>query len=159
YPELLAEHRSLVRRACGRHGGVEVDTQGDALFFAFPSAVGAVAAAGEAQAVLRSTPARPRIGLHTGQAEVTAEGYVGLAVHLAAQLAERHLDGVWWVDLTEAQDAADVRGAIARSLGVSSDLAGGIASRQMRVVLDNFEHVLPAAPEVAALLDACPRLE
>ena len=36
YAEALAEHRRVIREACRRHGGVEVDTQGDAFFFAFP---------------------------------------------------------------------------------------------------------------------------
>src|SRR4051794_15970666 len=38
YAEALAEHRRVVRGACARHGGVEVDTQGDAFFLAFASA-------------------------------------------------------------------------------------------------------------------------
>ena len=45
YAEALAEHRRIVREACAAEGGVEVDTQGDAFFFAFPTAPGAVAAA------------------------------------------------------------------------------------------------------------------
>ncbi len=47
YAEALARHRRLIRDACGRHDGVEVDTQGDAFFLAFPTAPGALAAAGE----------------------------------------------------------------------------------------------------------------
>ena len=45
YAEALAEHRRLIREACAPQGGVEVDTQGDAMFFAFPTAGGALAAA------------------------------------------------------------------------------------------------------------------
>ena len=45
YADALAEHRRVVREACTAEGGVEVDTQGDAFFFAFPSAPGAAAAA------------------------------------------------------------------------------------------------------------------
>jgi class 3 adenylate cyclase len=37
YAEALAEHRRLIREACIRYNGVEVDTQGDAFFFAFPT--------------------------------------------------------------------------------------------------------------------------
>ena len=44
YEEALAEHRRIVRAACTAQGGVEVDTQGDAFFFAFPTAPGALAA-------------------------------------------------------------------------------------------------------------------
>jgi class 3 adenylate cyclase len=40
YAEALAEHRLVIRAACSRHDGVEVDTQGDAFFFAFPTAPG-----------------------------------------------------------------------------------------------------------------------
>ena len=36
YAEALAEHRRVIREACGAEDGVEVDTQGDAFFFAFP---------------------------------------------------------------------------------------------------------------------------
>jgi len=37
YAEALAEHRRVIRDACTRHSGVEVDTQGDAFFLAFPT--------------------------------------------------------------------------------------------------------------------------
>jgi class 3 adenylate cyclase len=37
YADALAEHRRVIREACAREGGVEVDTQGDAFFFAFPT--------------------------------------------------------------------------------------------------------------------------
>ena len=47
YAEALAEHRRLIREACAARDGVEVDTQGDAFFFAFPTAPEAIAA-GEA---------------------------------------------------------------------------------------------------------------
>ena len=84
YAELLAEHRRVVREACERHGGVEVDTQGDAFFFAFPTAPGGLEAAREAQAAL-SIPVR--MGIHTGTPLVTAEGYIGSDVHKAARIA------------------------------------------------------------------------
>ena len=48
-----------------RNGGVEVDTQGDAFFVAFPTAPGALAAAREAQEALATGPC-VRMGLHTG---------------------------------------------------------------------------------------------
>ena len=47
YAEALAEHRRVLRAAFAAHDGVEVDTQGDAFFVAFPTAPGAVAAARE----------------------------------------------------------------------------------------------------------------
>jgi predicted ATPase len=87
YAEALAQHRRLIRDACAAHGGVEVDTQGDAFFFAFPTAPGAVSAAAVLTESLGAGPVHVRVGLHTGTALVTAEGYVGDDVHLAARLA------------------------------------------------------------------------
>ena len=87
YAEALAEHRRLIREACSRHRGVEVDTQGDALFLAFPTAPGALAAAGEMTAALSDGQIRVRIGLHTGTPLLTEEGYVGGDVHRAARIA------------------------------------------------------------------------
>src|SRR5262245_44204409 len=87
YADALAQHRRLIREACAAHGGVEVDTQGDAFFFAFPTAPGAAAAASELTEALSSGQIRVRVGLHTGSALVTDEGYVGDDVHLAARLA------------------------------------------------------------------------
>jgi len=87
YAEALAEHRGLIRDVCASHGGAEVDTQGDAFFFAFPSAPGALAAAEEMTEALASGPIKVRIGLHTGTPFLTEEGYVGDDVHLAARVA------------------------------------------------------------------------
>ncbi len=87
YADELAEHRRIVRDACASHGGVEVDTQGDAFFFAFARATDAVAAAQAVQERLAAGSARVRVGLHTGEPLVTAEGYVGMDVHRAARIA------------------------------------------------------------------------
>jgi predicted ATPase len=87
YAAALAAHRRILREACGTHGGVEVDTQGDALFVAFPTPSGAVAAASDCQRALSGGPIRVRIGIHTGTPHVTEEGYVGAAVHKAARIA------------------------------------------------------------------------
>ena len=87
YAELLGEHRRLLREAFTAGGGVEVDNQGDALFVAFPSARGAVAAAAAGQAALSGGPVRVRIGLHTGTPHLAPEGYVGEDVHLGARIA------------------------------------------------------------------------
>jgi predicted ATPase/class 3 adenylate cyclase len=87
YSKALANHRRLVREACRRCGGAEVDTQGDAFFVAFPTAPGAVKAAQAISEGLESGPIRVRIGLHTGTPLVTNEGYVGADVHRAARIA------------------------------------------------------------------------
>ena len=84
YAEALDRHRQVVREACRRHEGVEVDTQGDAFFVAFPTAPGALEAAREAQEAL-AIPVR--MGIHTGTPLLTDEGYVGTDVHKAARIA------------------------------------------------------------------------
>ena len=86
YADVLAEHRRLLRESFQRHGGVEVDTQGDAFFYAFTKAEEAVAAAGQAQEALADGPVSVRIGLHTGKPIATGEGYVGIDVHRAARI-------------------------------------------------------------------------
>ncbi|HUF01781.1 MAG TPA: tetratricopeptide repeat protein [Gaiellaceae bacterium] len=87
YADALAEHRRVIREACAAGGGVEVDTQGDAFFFAFPTAPGALAAAAAFTEALSSGPIQVRVGLHTGTPLLTAEGYVGDDVHFAARVA------------------------------------------------------------------------
>jgi predicted ATPase/class 3 adenylate cyclase/Tfp pilus assembly protein PilF len=87
YAEKLAEHRRVVREACTARGGVEVDTQGDAFFVAFPTAPEALEAARSITEELASGPITLRIGLHTGTPLLTEEGYVGEDVHFAARVA------------------------------------------------------------------------
>ena len=87
YVEVLAEHRRVLRNAFVHHGGVEVDTQGDAFFVAFGKASDALAAAAKGRQGLEVGPIRVRMGLHTGEPLVTQEGYVGVDVHRAARIA------------------------------------------------------------------------
>ena len=86
YADALAEHRRLLRDAFAAHGGIEIDTQGDAFFVAFPTATGAADAARTAQDELGPGPIAVRMGLHTGAPTVTAEGYVGVDVHRGARV-------------------------------------------------------------------------
>jgi class 3 adenylate cyclase len=87
YSRVLAEHRRLLRDAFKAKQGVEVDTQGDAFFVAFPTAPGALAAAAEANEGLATGPIRVRMGIHTGTPLLGEEGYVGVDVHRAARIA------------------------------------------------------------------------
>ena len=86
YAEVLAHHRRLMREAFATHGGVEVDTQGDAFFVVFARPQDAVAAAADAQRAHAGRPIRVRIGIHTGTPTLTEEGYAGLDVHRAARV-------------------------------------------------------------------------
>jgi class 3 adenylate cyclase len=87
YVQALTEHRGALRRAFGAHGGVEVDTQGDAFLYTFADPREAVAAAAEGQKALASGPVKVRIGLHTADAILTGEGYAGRELHRAARIA------------------------------------------------------------------------
>jgi predicted ATPase len=87
YAAALADHRRKLREAFAAHGGVEVDTQGDAFFVAFRTARGALSAARDAQDALAGGPVRVRMGVHTGTPTVADEGYVGADVHKAARIA------------------------------------------------------------------------
>jgi predicted ATPase/DNA-binding CsgD family transcriptional regulator len=93
-------------------------------------------------------------------------GKTRLAVAVAADLAPTFEHNVVFVDLTLAAGPAEVVPVLARSLGlpdISSrarldrirDVIGG---GHVLLVLDNFEHVLGAAPQVAELLQVCPAL-
>ena len=62
YADALAEHRRVVREAFAQHGGIEVDTQGDAFFVAFARVSDALAAAQTAQSGLDGGPIRVRDG-------------------------------------------------------------------------------------------------
>jgi class 3 adenylate cyclase len=87
YAEALAEHRRVLRKVLAAEGGVEVDTQGDAFFYVFTDARAAVAAGAAGNVALEPGLIRIRMGLHTGEALLTGEGYVGEDVHLGARIA------------------------------------------------------------------------
>ena len=257
----------MLRAAFAAHDGVEVDTQGDAFFVAFPTAPGALAAAAELTEALADGPIQVRVGVHTGTPFVAEEGYVGVDVHRAARIgaaghgaqvlvsattasladgaelrdlgehrfkdlaapervyqlgaadfpplktlyqtnlpvpatpflgrerelgevgellaparlltltgpggggktrlalqaagaaAEEYPQGVWWVPLAAVVDPASVLDAASRALGAPQGLAEAIGDRRLLLLLDNFEHLIDAAPALSELLVACPNLD
>jgi predicted ATPase/DNA-binding XRE family transcriptional regulator len=90
---------------------------------------------------------------------------LGLAV--AAEAQADFADGVWLVSLAALTDPGLVPSAIATVLGlkelpdrqVEASLQSYLQARQILLLLDNFEHMLPAAPLLARLLAAAPRLK
>jgi predicted ATPase/class 3 adenylate cyclase len=116
YADVLVQHRRILRSAFAKRGGVEVDTQGDAFFYAFPRARDALEAASEGQDSLTEGPLRVRMGIHTGEPLVTAEGYVGIDVHRAARIAAAAHGGQVVISQT-TRDLLDA-GSGLRDLGV-----------------------------------------
>ena len=91
-------------------------------------------------------------------------GKTRLAAQIAADTLDQHPGGAWWVELAPVADAAGVDGALADALGVRpmpgqtprDAVLAHIADTPTLVVLDNCEHLLDAAADVAeALLRAC----
>jgi predicted ATPase len=266
YVEALAEHRRLLREAFAVRGGAEVDTQGDAFLYVFADAPAAVAAAMEGQRALASGPVKVRMGLHTGVARLTGEGYAGrelhraariassghggqvvvsaatgglveaelrelgehrlkdfdelvvlfqlgferfpplktisntnlprpassfvgrarereevlglfgsgsrlvtlsgpggsgktrLAVEVASELVPSFKAGVFWVGLSALRDPALVTAVIGETLGAKESLADHVGERELLLLLDNFEQVVEAAPELGKMLESCPNL-
>ncbi len=267
YAAALAEHQRLMREAFAAHGGVEVDTQGDAFFVAFPEADGALAAAAQAQTALGGGPIRVRMGIHSGEPLLTEEGYVGIDVHrgarvmsaghgwqvlvseatyllldgdsklielgrhrlkdltepqplyqlgddefpplktlyqthlpvqptplvgreeelaevlalisearlvtltgaggsgktrlalqAAAELVDDYPQGVWWVSLAALRDPELVESTVAQVVGAKSGLGEHLREQKTLLLLDNFEHLLSAAPQMATLLAEAPEL-
>jgi predicted ATPase len=100
---------------------------------------------------------------------LTGPGGVGktrLAVKVAQELAPHFADGAAFVSLASLAKATLVPSAVAQALGVRQHtarpvedrLVAALRDRRMLLVLDNFEHLLSAAPFVAALLTTCPTL-
>ena len=267
YGDLLSRHHAACREAWRVHGGVEVETAGDAFFVAFPTASGALDAAIEAQAALAELGLRVRMGAHTGEVSVTETGYVGFEVHRAARIAAAahggqivvsastaglvgrdglirlgehrfkdidepvalfqlgngsfpplktisntnlprpassfvgrdgeladvitrfehgarlvtltgpggsgktrlaleaaamlvpgYRDGVFWVGLAALRDPDLVVSSVAQAVGAGDGLPAHIGDRELLLLLDNLEQVIGAAPELSALLAACPNL-
>ena len=92
YEDVDRDHRRILRQRLGEAGGLEIDNQGDAFFFSFQRAKDAVAGAVAAQRQLAANAwpedvdVRIRMGLHTGEPTVGAEGYFGMDVVRAARI-------------------------------------------------------------------------
>ena len=268
YSRALTEHRRVLREAFAAKQGVEVDTQGDAFFVAFPTAPGALGAAAEALedwpgtdpgahghpygdaasgrgglcrsrraprsshrclwprragARLASTaalvgteglrdlgehrlkdlaaseriyqlgggefpplkslrqtnlpiPATPFLGRRRELEEVTTllrggparlltlsgpagAGKTRLALQAAAEASDHYPDGVFWTPLAALRDSKLVLEIAAQAVGAKDGLADRIADRRLLLILDNFEHLIDAAGELAGLLTTCPNLQ
>ena len=91
-----------------------------------------------------------------------------LGIQIALELREHFRDGVFIVGLESILDAHFVIPAIAETLGIRATTGGQpimgklkeyLADKQILLFLDNFEHILSAAPQIAELLEACWQLK
>jgi predicted ATPase/DNA-binding XRE family transcriptional regulator len=109
-------------------------------------------------------------GADTRLITLTGPGGVGktrLALQAAAAMLDAVPDGVFFVDLSPLGEPGLVVGTIATTLGLRESgsqplaeiLMGYLKDKEILVVLDNFEQVVTAAPAVAALLAAAPRMK
>jgi predicted ATPase/DNA-binding XRE family transcriptional regulator len=107
---------------------------------------------------------RIRLLTVTGPAGV---GKTRLAVAVAASLGDAFRDGIVFVDLAPLRDPSLVVSAIAAALELTDQgnislieaVRRRLSRRQLLLVLDNFEHLLPAAPLVSELLQAAPEVQ
>jgi DNA-binding NarL/FixJ family response regulator/class 3 adenylate cyclase len=94
YRDVMGKHDELLRAAWTEAAGTELDADGDSFFVAFRRPKEAVDAAVAAQHALaehdwpEGAEVRVRIGIHTGEAALVGDQYVGLAVHRAARICD-----------------------------------------------------------------------
>jgi predicted ATPase len=85
-------------------------------------------------------------------------GKTRLALQAAAAAADDYDHGVWWVPLASLADSTLVENAAAQALGSQDTLSAAVRDKRLLLVLDNFEHLLDAAPGVAETIGSCPQL-
>lgn len=161
------ERQDFVEIARGRAASSEPDTATSTLERRINLPLAPASIVGREREVTATTSLlhQPEVRLLT----LTGAGGVGktrLALEAAARIADTFADGVVFVDLAPVADPALVIPTMARALGVRhqgqapalEQLVEAIQDRQLLVVLDNLEHLVAAAPEIAQLLERCPEL-
>ena len=85
-------------------------------------------------------------------------GKTRLALQAAAAAADDYDHGVWWVPLSALADPALVATAASQALGSEDELSTAVGDKRLLLVLDNFEHLVDAAADVAETIGSCPHL-
>jgi len=145
YPDVLEDARKLQRKAVTAAGGREVDCRGDELFCIFECPETAATAAFEVQRAVAARPwpanerVRVRIGLHSGEAESAAGGYVGIDVHRASRICQAGHGGQV---LLSAEAAGGLR-EVARDLGEFEFMGLRGPERIFQLVADDLPSEFP----------------
>src|SRR5688572_27641806 len=94
-------------------------------------------------------------------------GKTHLALHIAEKISDQFSDGALFVNLIPVEKAENVLHALADSLGLleTSTMPGlrmlqsFLQNKNLLIVMDNFEQVLAAAPQLNELLGAAPQIK
>lgn len=84
--QVLADHNRIVRSQVARLRGREIDTTGDGFLVAYDSPAAAIDSAKAIRDAVRTIGLEVRIGVHTGEVEIAADGLRGIAVHTTARV-------------------------------------------------------------------------
>jgi predicted ATPase len=85
-------------------------------------------------------------------------GKTRLAIEAASELVGEFRNGVFWVGLATVRNPALVLPTVANAIGAQDSLADHIQEKELLLLLDNLEQVVAVAPDLAALVEACPGL-
>ena len=153
YGDLVCDHNNLLRAVAAQHGGQVVDTQGDAFFFAFPTAKAGLLASVAAQRQLAEHrwPAdvdlRVRMGMHTGEPELGSEGYLGIDVVTAARICSAAHGGQLLVSASTQALAGSMSGSDIEFRDMGEHRLKGI-DRPQRIYQALAPGLLPSFPEL-----------
>lgn len=94
-------------------------------------------------------------------------GKTRLGIQVATELGEHFADGCWFIALAALDDPDLLVATIARAMGIKEDrdwpleesLLHYLAEKDLLLVLDNFEQIIPAAKKVAEILSMSPALK
>jgi class 3 adenylate cyclase len=88
WSDVLQRHNAVIRRELQRFGGREIDTAGDSFLACFDQPGSAIGCAVAVVDQVRAAGVEVRAGIHTGECEQLGEKLTGIAVHIAARVAD-----------------------------------------------------------------------